>query len=117
MWFRMNSGREAPHRLVFRTGRRSVEVSNVLASGERESYVLWAGAGRLLEVRIDGVRGRDVIAHVFDARSGAPIDARVKEGVRAWTGRTPSTGDYRIEVARTGSGDPARYVLVVSIRD
>ena len=105
----------APDRLLVDVGR--VQRAGVLAAGERDGYVFHAPKNRLAEIRITGVRGRDVVARVVRAKDGSPLDARAKQGVRTWTGRLPDDGDYRIDVVRTAGGaEPIPYQLVVSLR-
>jgi len=107
-----------PRRVVFRGGQAFTQVDGVLAPGETSSYIVWAPKGELLEVRVDGVRGREIVARLVDDRNRAPIDARAGEGFRTWAGRVPASGDYRIEVVRlTKDGQRAlRYVIVVRRR-
>jgi hypothetical protein len=110
------SGGGAPDRLVLRVGR--VQRAGALARGERDAYLLWATKNQLLEVRINGVSGRDVVARITDVRSSAPIDARARDGVRTWIGRIPADGDYRIDVVRlTGDGaSELSYLMVVRLQ-
>ena len=107
-----------PRRILFRAGQALTQVSGGLARGETESYLVWATKGEGLEIRVDGVRGRDVVARLIDEKTRTPVDPRAGEGFRTWAGRMPSTGDYRIEVVRlAASSDPAlRYVIVIGRR-
>jgi hypothetical protein len=109
-------GGAGPQRLRLDFGR--IQRAGVLAGGEREAYLLSARKNRLLEVRINGVSGRDIVARIINVTSGAAIDARSHEGVRTWIGRIPEDGDYRIEVVRLAPGGAPRldYVMVVAIR-
>jgi len=75
----------------FRTGESSAAFTGTLAAGEHERYVVRASRNELLDVRVDRVRGRDIVARVFDAATKAAIDARAQEGTRVWTGRLPAT--------------------------
>jgi hypothetical protein len=96
----------------------TASYAGTLARGEHESYVVRAGRNDLLEVRVDRVRGRDIVARVFDATTRTPIDARARDGTRVWTGRVPAAGDYLIEVARESPAGEAvlTYALTVSTR-
>jgi hypothetical protein len=107
---------QAPERLV--PGIGQVQRAGALAHGERDAYLLRATKNQLLEVRINGVRGRDIVARITGGRSGAPIDSRARDGARTWIGRVPEDGDYRIDVVRgTGGGDAQLpYLMVVSLR-
>jgi hypothetical protein len=67
---------------------------------------------------VDRVRGRDIVARVFDAATKTSVDARGQAGARVWTGRVPATGDYLIDVLRTAPAGEAvlTYWLTVSLR-
>ncbi|MCA1583530.1 MAG: hypothetical protein LC791_01700 [Acidobacteria bacterium] len=108
---------EAPERISVRAGPNPTQMSGSLASSATGAYLLRASRGQLIEVRIDGVPGREVVARLFDSASGEALDARAKEGVRAWSGRAPKDGDYRIDVVRTTAGpSPLPYTLSVRVR-
>lgn len=109
--------RRGTQRVVLRAGLRSTQLSGALARGDRDSYVVFVKQGQLLEVRIEGVRGREIIARVLDAE-GTAVDARAREGGRTWAGRVPASGDYRIDVLRAAKSDVAEltYALVVGVR-
>jgi hypothetical protein len=112
------SATREPERIIFRAGGGSGQFAGALAAGQTSSYVFRATKGQLLEVRVDRVRARDVVAKVSDAASRTPLDARAAEGTRVWTGRVPADGDYRIDIVRLlrdGSA-PLPYTLVVSLR-
>lgn len=107
----------APRRISVRSGPNPTQMSGSLGAGATDSYLVRVVKGQLLEVRIEGVRGREVLAHVANASSGAPVDARAKSGARVWSGRVPADGDYRIDVVRTKSGgDVLTYTLSVRLR-
>jgi hypothetical protein len=82
------------------TKEAPARLSGTLRQGQTDVYVVWARQHQLLDVRIEGVRGRAIVVRVLDPTSGAPVDARGGEGVRVWTGRVPETGNYRVEVVR-----------------
>ena len=83
---------------------------------------------------MDRVRGRDIVARVFDAAAKIPVDVTkckgsdplqgvrpldpCQEGTRVWTGRMPATGDYLIDVRRTAPAGEAvlTYWLTISLR-
>lgn len=106
----------APQRLILGVG--PIERAGALARGERDAYLLSATKNQLLEVRINGVSGRDIVARITSIKSRAPIDSRAHDGVRSWIGRIPEDGNYRIDVVRLAAGGAPRlsYLLVVSIR-
>jgi len=106
-----------PRRIIVPGGGAPAELAGVVARGATASYVVWATTNQLLQVRIDGVRGRDVVAHIRDSKNGAPLDARAREGVRSWSGRVPATGDYRIDIMSTpGAPDTIGFRLIVTVR-
>jgi hypothetical protein len=109
-------GSRPPDKLSLEIGR--IQRAGALAAGERDVYVLTVQKNRLLDVRITGVNGRDIVVRISNVKSRAPIDARAQEGVRTWIGRVPEDGDYRIEVVRLASGGAPRleYLIAVSVR-
>jgi len=102
----------------FPKGQNTMGYSGTLAKSEHESYVVRAARNELLEVRVNGVRGRDIVAHIFEESTKTPVDARAADGTRVWTGRVPAAGDYRIDVVRAApAGDAVlTYTLTVSVR-
>jgi len=115
---RLRAARRQALRVSFAGGQDVAKYAGSLAAGEHESYLVRAKRNELLEVRIEGIAGRAVVGRVLDAATGAPVDARAREGTRVWVGRVPVEGDYRIEVVRTiSTGDPVLiYRLSVSLR-
>lgn len=110
------SASSGPRRLSIRAGPNPTQAAGALAGNATDAYVVRAAKGQLIEVRITGVQGRDIVARVLDP-SGAPVDARAGEGARAWSGRVTAGGDYRVEVARLKAGsDALPYTLSVTIR-
>jgi len=108
-------GRSAPRRVMFQSGRESARMLGSVSSGTKDTYLVWAAAGSLLDVRIEGVRGLSVVVRVFG--TGKPVDARADRGLRVWTGRAPSQGDCRIEVSHAGTvAGTLDYSLVVTRR-
>jgi hypothetical protein len=115
---RLRAARRDTLRVSFPAHQATAAYAGSLAAGEHESYMVKAKRNDLLEVRIEGIAGRAVVAHVLGAANGAPLDARARDGTRAWVGRVPAAGDYRIDVVRTiPDGDPVLiYRLTVSVR-
>lgn len=105
----------APQRVSIRAGPHPTQMSGSLASGSTDSYVVRASRGQLIEIRIEGVPGKEIVVRLFDTAAGDALDARAKEGVRAWSGRAPKDGDYRIDVVRVSSG-PASMPYTLSVR-
>jgi hypothetical protein len=107
--------RREPQRLLLDVGR--IQRAGALASGERDVFLLTAKKNQLLELRVNGVSGRDVVVRITSAKSAAPIDVRARDGVRTWIGRLPDDGEYRIEVVRLVSGrGELPYIFVISKR-
>ena len=106
----------APKRLALTIGQ--TQVSGTLAPGGRDSYIVSAVKNQLIDVRINRVNARDIVARIVDLKTQASVDAKAREGARVWTGRVPDEGDYRIDVVRLApAGEPQLpYVLVVSMR-
>jgi len=102
--------------LSVRVGPRPTQRSGTLEAGGSDAYLIRASAQQLVEIRIEGVPGRDVVARLVDARSNTPVDARADQGVRVWAGRV-AAGEYRIQVVRRSAGpDTLTYTLAVSLR-
>jgi hypothetical protein len=106
-----------PERIVFRTGGGTGQFAGMLRPAATDSYVFGAVKGQFLEVRVERVRARDIVARVLDAKSVA-LDPRAAEGARVWTGRVPADGDYRIDIVRLlkEGTQPLAYTLVVTLR-
>jgi hypothetical protein len=115
---KVRGARRATTVVSFRTGESSAAFTGTLAAGEHERYIVRASRNELLEARVDRVRGRDIVARVFDATTKTALDARSQTGARVWTGRIPATGDYLIDVVRTAPpGEPVlTYWLTISLR-
>jgi hypothetical protein len=104
-----------PRRIAM--GLRTVRLDGFLAEGERDSYLIWANKNQLLEVRIMGVRERDIVARIVRLETRAPLDASAREGARTWVGRIPESGEYRIDVVRLAQGrGPMSYVVSMRLR-
>jgi len=110
------SGSHEPQRLTIGVGR--IQRAGALAPGQRDMYLLSAMKNQLLEVRINGVSGRDIVARISSVSNRQPLDSRAHDGVRTWIGRVPADGDYRIDVVRLASGGDSLlpYVMVVSMQ-
>jgi hypothetical protein len=107
----------SPQRLTLQGRQRIAQERGTVSAGETQSYVVWAGQGQMLEARIDGVRGREVLLKIVNAKTGTPIDARASEGLRRWSGRIATGADYRIDVVRGDSSAAAPdYLLVVTVK-
>ena len=105
-----------PRRLTLQVGQ--TQIAGALTPDARDAYIVSAAKNQLIEVRINGVHGRDIVARIVGLKTREPLDARAREGVRTWTGRVPADGDYRIDVVRLApAGEPRLpYVIVISMR-
>jgi hypothetical protein len=115
---KVRGARRGATTVSFRTGESTAAYTGTLAAGEHERYVVRASRNDLLDVRVDRVRGRDIVARVLDAATRAPLDSRSHEGTRVWTGRVPASGDYLIDVTRSAPGGDAvlTYWLTIGLR-
>lgn len=102
--------------LSVRVGPRPTQRSGALDAGGSDTYLIRAGAQQLVEIRIDGVRARDIVARLLVADTDTAVDARADQGVRTWTGRV-GAGEYRIQIVRLAPGaDTLTYTLSVTLR-
>jgi hypothetical protein len=115
---KVRGARRGTTTVTFRSGESSAAFTGTLAAGEHERYVVHASRNELLDVRIDRVRGHDIVARVLAAATQAAVDARGEAGARVWTGRLPATGDYLIDVLRTVPAGEAvlTYWLTINLR-
>jgi hypothetical protein len=111
-----NQGAHPPRRISIGFGR--IEHLGTLRPSGRDAYLLSARKNQMLDLRVTGVSGRDVVLEIVNNRTHAPIDAKTRAGVRSWVGRVPEDADYRIEVVRLTSRGAADlpYTLLVSLR-
>jgi hypothetical protein len=109
-------GSRAPRRIALAFGR--IQHAGALGRGGHDAYLLWARKNQVLDVRITGVSGRDIVVRIVNVKTGGALDARAQSGVRTWVGRIPEDGDYRLDVVRLASGGPAQllYDLALSLR-
>jgi peptidoglycan/xylan/chitin deacetylase (PgdA/CDA1 family) len=99
-------------RLRLKTGEVEVQAPHQIVAGEVDRYILGAKAAETLSIHLVSptgnvylsVEGKDGVALVHSA-SRAP----------AWTGITPASQDYVIQVA--GDGQDAEYMLVATRTD
>ncbi|MGH9140146.1 MAG: hypothetical protein ACRD2I_03280 [Vicinamibacterales bacterium] len=70
----------------FAAGQNIASFSGTLARGEHGSYLVRAERNEPLKMRVDRVRGRDIVARVLHAATKTPLDGRAQEGTRVWVG-------------------------------
>jgi hypothetical protein len=109
--------RHSPRRVTF-SMVEIAQFSGSLSAGRSDAYVAYVEKGRVLEARIERVRGRDIVLKVHGAKTGKPLDTKAAAGARVWIGRVPESADYRIDVTRPAQegGQLLPYVLVVRRR-
>lgn len=101
---------EQATRIQFAPGATSAVVSDHLAPGETDSYVLRALAGQTMDVTIQPMGVPPCLA--IAGANGAPLKS-CAQGSLEWHGRLPATQDYFIRV-RAGMGQ-VNYILTVAI--
>ncbi len=111
-----NQDAHPPRRISIGVGR--IEHLGTLRRGGRDAYVLSARKNQMLDLRVTGVSGREVVLEIVNNTTRAPIDSKARAGVRSWVGRVPEDADYRIDVVRLTSlgATELPYTLIVSLR-
>jgi hypothetical protein len=95
-------------RVRFPKGRNSVVLRGAAVRGTQDRYILRAGSGQTMTLRITSTEDNAV----FDVM--APGGLSLASEVTDWTGELPATGDYTIVVG--GTRGNATYRLAVTIR-
>ena len=95
-------------RVRFPKGRNSVVLRGAAVRGTQDRYILRAGSGQTMTLRITSTEDNAV----FDVM--APGGQSLASEVTDWTGELPATGDYTIVVG--GTRGNATYRLAVTIR-
>ncbi|MBD2102127.1 serine/threonine-protein kinase [Leptolyngbya sp. FACHB-261] len=90
----------------------TVQQSGNLAGNQTLAYVLSAGQGERLSVRLQGSRG--IVMSVLDS-NGNPLDQNAT-GVSAWDGEVPYKDDYSIELKTAEGIDRGSYNLTVDLQ-
>lgn len=96
-------------RVKFPRGRNSVTLKGAAVRGTQDRYMLRAGRGQTMTLRITSTEDNAVF-DVIPPTSDNPLVSEVTE----WTGELPATGDYTIVVGPTRGN--ATYSLRVTIR-
>ena len=109
---------KAPARVTIRPGPGPTQFAGSLAQGGTDAYLLFVPKGRLLEVRLERVRGREALIRVVHSTTGAPLHPRTAGGARVVTGIATEGADYRIEVRRSESEDaePLPYLVSLTLK-
>lgn len=96
-------------RVKFPRGRNSVLLKGAAVRGTQDRYILRAGRGQTISLRITSTENNAVF-DLMPPGAGQPLASEQTE----WTGELPRAGDYTIVVG--GTRGNATYSLQVSIR-
>lgn len=97
-----------PIQVSFPKGATSTTLKNSVIRGDRNTYMLYAKQGQLMNLKISSLENNAVFDLI--APDGKPI----KQEIESWSGKLPSKGDYRIIVG--GTRGNATYNLQVEIK-
>lgn len=100
-------------RVKFKPGTSGATVKGAVIRGERDVYLLGAGAGQTMKVKIYSLEDNAVF-QVQNPDGTFASGAGEGEDAKLWLGRLPSNGDYQIIVG--GTRGNATYTLIVEIR-
>lgn len=104
---------QAAQRLRFAPGADTITRSGVLRFGGADRYVIRLGAGDTFDVSVDSGSNNNVILVIWGADGTVLISDHADAST--WSGVTPSTQDYFIDV-RAIDGTSANYTLTVYAR-
>lgn len=96
-------------RVQFPKGRNSVVLKGAAVRGTQDKYILRAGRGQTMSLRITSTEDNAV----FDVIAPGNGQSLASEQTQ-WTGELPAAGDYTIVVG--GTRGNATYSLQVTIR-
>ena len=100
-------------RIRFAKGRHSATVSNSVVRGDRDTYILGAGAGQMMTVGIKSLEDNAVFQ--IENPDGEYLDgAGETNDATTFYGQLPDKGDYKIIVG--GTRGNASYKLTVTIK-
>jgi hypothetical protein len=100
-------------RIKFAKGKHSATVSNSVIRGEEDTYILGAGAGQTMSVKITSLEDNAVF-QIENPTGEYMENAGEGDDAMKWTGTLPDKGDYKIIVG--GTRGNATYKLTVSIK-
>jgi hypothetical protein len=100
-------------RVRFAKGKSSATVSGAVVRGDRDTYILGAGVGQTMRVRITSLENNAVF-QVMDDDGNYLSGAGEDDDATNWSGKLPWKGDYKIIVG--GTRGNASYKLTVSIQ-
>lgn len=96
-------------RVKFKPGHYGATIKGAVIRGERDRWYLGASRGQWMTVGVKSLESNASFV-IYRASNEQPISAY---DIKAWRGRLPASGDYRIEVGPTRGN--ATYTLTVSI--
>ena len=100
-------------RVKFAKGKHAATVSGAVVRGDRDTYILGAGAGQTMTAKIKSIENNAVFQ--IETPSGEFLDnAGEGDDAMTFTGELPVKGDYKIIVG--GTRGNASYKLTVSIK-
>lgn len=114
--------------IVFKPGATTATVSGRVVPGGRTLYYVAAQAGQTMTVTLNPVSGLAFQIYRPDttiarAADGSPLitgktlpDVGPGDNAQAWIGAIPSSGNYLITVAPTGTAGPSSYSLTVILQ-
>ncbi|MBI3651873.1 MAG: hypothetical protein HY231_12705 [Acidobacteria bacterium] len=108
----MTSAEGAKKRIKFPKGFSGVTLQGGVIRGDRDEYLLKAGKGQTLTVKITSLENNAVF-QIYAPNRKTLKGAGEGEDVRNWKGKLPLTGDYRIIVG--GTRGNASYSLSVTV--
>jgi hypothetical protein len=99
-------------RIKFPRGSTGVTLKGAVVRGDRDVYILGAGKGQLMTVRITSEEDNAVF-QIYTPNGKALKGATETDDATEWNGSLPQAGDYRVVVG--GTRGNASYSLSVEI--
>jgi hypothetical protein len=99
-------------RIKFPRGSTGVTLKGAVVRGDRDVYVLGAGKGQLMKVKLTSAEDNAVF-QIYAPNGKALKDATETDDATDWNGSLPQAGDYRVVVG--GTRGNASYSLTVEI--
>ena len=100
-------------RVRFKPGTSGATIKGAVIRGERDTYILAAGAGQWIKIKIFSLEDNAVfeLQNPDGSLEAMPGDG---EDTKFYQGPLPANGDYRIIVG--GTRGNASYTLIVEIK-
>lgn len=109
-----SGGNSSTQRINFAPGTSGATVGGRVQGAQSRNYLLGARAGQRVTTRITGT------SPFVQLRVFAPNGANLYTGSGNWSGRLPSSGDYRLQIRivpeEQGSGESGEYSLSVVVQ-